>query len=595
MGADQDVVAVLETPTAQLNGRLGRVNWSALAIFAICLLVTGFWTSKGVHDIAASLRDGQWDHHLWDDDFMQLLITVVPGASAWFVALKFCVYYPSPRVTLNMALAMREAASAGDDELAPTLAMREGDPPQVDPLPHSYGPFKRPQGLLSMMRGLLATLLVLLGCLCLGGVVVIWLFAPHISSRPTVTLILAVVGALLILPAVLFARRTVSLARPIEIASDDLGLTFTGPALQQPIAIPWSEVRAFLTCRYGNSLNPSKAYVVVGRDQSIGWIVDKRTHGVPLVGSEHLVRLIQARAPVPLRDVTQMAEWLTSTRWSKEYRAGYARFHERSRTRGPSPVKLWTPITTKRLMLATLLVVLIPLLPAPAIYVSGHIMQRVQERRAEQQLRQIHTHTPLYFDALTTPSGDWPQHAATDDDPLEYGVTSSGYQIFVPGDYQVGQLPTLAPQGRSFGDVAVEVTVRNTGEVYTGVGLALHLSDGGRDYVAFVVTPNDEQYPGWNVEHYGAPVSLPKAGDSNSDLFSDTGYVSSQQSKAIHTGPDATNTLTAIIRGADYTLFINGVYVGDFHDPYPHPGPIGLEAELSSGTATFTNFTVYPL
>lgn len=204
-------------------------------------------------------------------------------------------------------------------------------------------------------------------------------------------------------------------------------------------------------------------------------------------------------------------------------------------------------------------------------------------------------HTPLYFNALTTPTGDWPEHAATDDNAIGYQATPSGYVISVQGGFPGDHIPTATLLGRRFGDVAVEVTVRANGGLYDGVGLSLHQSDGASDAVSFVVSPLDPTYPQWNVGHYGVPVTLSIAGWTNSDNFNDTGYFSFQQGNAIHTGVDVTNTLTAIIHGGDYTLFINGVYVGDFHDPYPHPGPVGVEAEMSNGTAVFTNFTVYPL
>ncbi len=53
------------------------------------------------------------------------------------------------------------------------------------------------------------------------------------------------------------------------------------------------------------------------------------------------------------------------------------------------------------------------------------------------------------------------------------------------------------------------------------------------------------------------------------------------------------NHLALLIQGGQYILFVNGHYMGGFHDAAYEGADFGLYAE--GGDASFSNFAVYPL
>ncbi|MDE3228435.1 MAG: hypothetical protein KGO05_01030, partial [Chloroflexota bacterium] len=63
---------------------------------------------------------------------------------------------------------------------------------------------------------------------------------------------------------------------------------------------------------------------------------------------------------------------------------------------------------------------------------------------------------------------------------------------------------------------------------------------------------------------------------------------------AIHQGDTAVNRLAVIMRGGDYTFFVNGQYVGSYHETQDTGDRIGLAAESDSMLVGFSDFAIYP-
>ena len=98
-----------------------------------------------------------------------------------------------------------------------------------------------------------------------------------------------------------------------------------------------------------------------------------------------------------------------------------------------------------------------------------------------------------------------------------------------------------------------------------------------------VVTPSGE----WWIARYHYTTDNSPEDWTNLDY----GY-----SSAIHTGDSAQNQLLMILRGAVYYCFVNGRYLGSFHD-YGSPliaGHYGVYMNTSVVESIFTDFAVYP-
>jgi hypothetical protein len=151
------------------------------------------------------------------------------------------------------------------------------------------------------------------------------------------------------------------------------------------------------------------------------------------------------------------------------------------------------------------------------------------------------------------------------------------YYFAYNGYHLKGQNPDrlmFAYGSPTYGDVAVEVTAAQRGTAENdGVGILARVTESQDDRIAFVVMPSGD----WWIARFHYTTGNPE--DDWTFLYD--GY-----SSAIHTGDGAQNQLLMILRGAVYYCFVNGRYLGSFHDygPTLNAGHYGV----------FTDFAVYP-
>jgi hypothetical protein len=67
------------------------------------------------------------------------------------------------------------------------------------------------------------------------------------------------------------------------------------------------------------------------------------------------------------------------------------------------------------------------------------------------------------------------------------------------------------------------------------------------------------------------------------------------RSGSIHGGFQVPNRIAMLVRGADYTFYVNGQYVAGIHDDALAGAEIALYTDETSTESAFTDFAVYPL
>jgi hypothetical protein len=193
----------------------------------------------------------------------------------------------------------------------------------------------------------------------------------------------------------------------------------------------------------------------------------------------------------------------------------------------------------------------------------------------------LHAQRPLYFSDFSSSDGSWYERAATAENPFGYVFADDGYHL----TGLQSKIIDSWSQFRFYFDAAVEVTASQTaGTTYDGVGLVLHSDWYGNNMVVFFASPTDGS---WSLlaYHFGHP--------NPDDNWT---YLASGTSSAIRIGDLQPNRLLAIMRGAQYLLYINNQLVDSYYDSYhdtPRSGYVGVYVNEANTEGIFTNFAVY--
>lgn len=194
------------------------------------------------------------------------------------------------------------------------------------------------------------------------------------------------------------------------------------------------------------------------------------------------------------------------------------------------------------------------------------------------QLTQAQRQAPIFTDTMTPATGQWTD-SVIPGPPFEY----FGGESEMIGDFY-GNFALAAPRVR---DGVVEVTVHHfPGSQDDWGGIVLRGDQAKNRVLVFAIT-NDGM---WALDRLALKPNSDGFGPDNSlirlGLFTPV--------LALRQGDDAVNRLAVIMRGSDYAFFINGQYVGSYHETQDTGDRVGVVAEGDSMLVGFTDFAVYP-
>src|SRR5437879_12734533 len=142
------VLGLIDLQPREMRRAQGVLAWWAPAIAGIVLgifVLMAWVTDDHIH---MAWRDGQWNDHVWHDLDMQWMFPIVTTGIQFIGFAAKALLRMSPKQIRTGVLALRRAAAAGDERLAPqatTLLSLLGQE-QVPATPAQFGPFKRPNG-----------------------------------------------------------------------------------------------------------------------------------------------------------------------------------------------------------------------------------------------------------------------------------------------------------------------------------------------------------------------------------------------------------------------------------------------------------------
>ncbi|HEX8037314.1 MAG TPA: hypothetical protein VF510_25890, partial [Ktedonobacterales bacterium] len=295
--------------------------------------------------------------------------------------------------------------------------------------------------------------------------------------------------------------------------------------------------------------------------------------------------LVPARTRLPLRDLSTLAERMTSTHPATEQRDAIAAAMKAATSPQErlevlrSSIGKNEPATRPTTLELGCTVQLVLVIVFAVLYAGGWGLKQYQPHYYEGMLAQIHAGKPLYHDDLTYNDDKWDMELMTSYDPGHF-FKDDGYHLTTTKGYITHSWTNF-----QHGDAAVEVTARQIGTADSdGVGLVLRANTNGSDMVVFYL---DSAGYWWLWNHHFVD------GTSKHDWTNlDEGY-----SSAIHTSDGAQNRLTVLLRGNQYVCYINGrmveVYRDEQHET-PSAGHMGVYLNDGATEGVFTNFTVYP-
>jgi hypothetical protein len=145
-----------------------------------------------------------------------------------------------------------------------------------------------------------------------------------------------------------------------------------------------------------------------------------------------------------------------------------------------------------------------------------------------------------------------------------------------------------AQTGQIYGDVAVEVTVRQRPTSYSekmgdlhGAGLTLRETDNPYGVVTFTIGPLGD----WFLMRYREWG--PDAGQWQVLAFG-------EHSRTVHWELGVRNQLMVDMRGSQYICFVNGQLIAAVTDNALTGGQVGVWVDDNSTVGLFNGFTVYP-
>ena len=127
--------------------------------------------------------------------------------------------------------------------------------------------------------------------------------------------------------------------------------------------------------------------------------------------------------------------------------------------------------------------------------------------------------------------------------------------------------------------VLVEVTGRTGGDFdLGGVGFIVANSADSSDALSFRVTPSGEYW-------------LDRYSPQNPDGYKTLAIV---HDGAIHAGFETPNRIGVLVRGSQYTFYVNGQFATSYDDDALRGGIVALYVDETSEQGTFLDVAVYP-
>lgn len=195
------------------------------------------------------------------------------------------------------------------------------------------------------------------------------------------------------------------------------------------------------------------------------------------------------------------------------------------------------------------------------------------------QLQQAQLQPPLFADSLAAPTGHWP-------DPTAPGATFTYKDgALVPSDNFCCDLLALAtPAAR---DSVVEVTIHFAGgNDYDSSGIILRADQARHSALAFSVTSGGA----WELQRFTLGADG-RSGELGTLLIYEGVII---PMFAIHRGSDVVNRLAVIMRGDSFAFFVNGQYLGSYHDIGNQGDQVGVYTDGLSDSVAFSDFATYP-
>lgn len=190
------------------------------------------------------------------------------------------------------------------------------------------------------------------------------------------------------------------------------------------------------------------------------------------------------------------------------------------------------------------------------------------------ELSQAERSAPIFHASLRNDSNGW-QTRGSDDLSLWY--TGDGMHVTSCCDEFA-----IAP--RPVSDGVIEVTLHTVGDFdLDEAGLVLRADPQTDQALYFTITSGG----GWRLTR----GSMKQDSGPSNDLVYEGLFTSVL---GIHTGNDVTNRLAVIMRGSDYTFFVNGRYIGSYHDNQIAGSRVGVYTDGTQDTSAFADFAIYP-
>lgn len=516
------------------------------------------------------------------------------------------------------ARALRWAAAAGDDRLAPRITGQPGGQPGAEA---SVGPFEvritNPWVALQWMLIVFLILLALIGIAVAG--LGLWGGYALITTPPArdptsgwgpaigigIALVALLIGGAVAWLPLHFLPEAWSELRGQRFVVDDWGIRhISGGRQRDNRSVAWYEARAFyrieerpfadldaeLMQRMGtyspqlrDSLQKaaqasSTTYFLDGGNGLVTWTLTRRAKREDIAEHGRLCRLITTRTGLPLRDLTDQA--IAVSKAAASAKKGTA----------PTPAVVaayldgggipLVPTSSRRAPRLRKILTRGPILSILLIYGGGWGLQHLQIWQYGNLVARIHAEKPLFYDPLTHDDGLWPVLEASNGD-ASYAYLHGGYWI-ADGWGEANLVQT-------YGDVAVEATVRQYPANYQtekmgdlhGVGLTLRKTDNPFGIVTFTIDPLGD----WFLMRYR---------DWGSDAGQWQVLAFGQHSKTVHWGVGVRNHLLVDMRGSQYICFVNGQLIAAVTDNALTSGNVGVWVDDNSTEGLFNDFTVYP-
>lgn len=464
---------------------------------------------------------------------------------------------------------LRQAALAGNDELAPVVTASADDEALATVLPTTSTETLAvlPSGW-RLLRGMKVLSGVCVGIYILLGAV-LWMIDRNAATFLWDAVIIGPFGITLGLWGLLYCIRR-SRALRVTVGAD--GLRWRKRTL------PWSEVRGWYVL-YLHPLNtswthPNAVYALIGQHTSLTWLTYPQSVDSDDPG-KRLAQLVQARLIAhgaetpPLRDLTPGAVAISyevgaPLLWWRKWRLMTAIGHFVAASALPRvPAALFT------FFLATLALLGVIFTPnAQQWYFGGQVSQL---ESASSALRDPMTADTLHWKTAPIYGGH-----------RTFTFTPQGYTY--PVEECCGR-SSLSSQ--SVSDGLVEMTVRQqSADGFDVSGIVFRANSRARIAFVFVVTPDGD----WRLDRY----TLRSDG-----TFAESDFLRTDVERfgvsAIHQGRDVTNRLAVLMQGSILTFFINGQYVGRYWlTDLPQSGQVGVYANGYENTVTFSDLLISP-